>query len=67
MTSQNFNISVIITTFNRRQILDRAINSVLNQTNSADEIIVLDDGSTDGTDQLISQKFPPLIFSFYFE
>ena len=42
-------ISVIIPTHNRKIFLERALISVVRQTLSCDEIIVIDDGSTDGT------------------
>ncbi len=45
----NSGISVIIPTYNREAYLDRAIRSALAQCRSADEIIVVDDGSTDRT------------------
>ena len=41
------NTAVIIPTYNRESLLKRAINSVLNQTKVPDEIIVVDDGSSD--------------------
>lgn len=46
-------ISVIVPTFNRAHTLERALNSVVNQTHPASEIIVVDDGSNDATAGLI--------------
>ncbi len=46
-------ISVIIPTWNRVRLLERAIGSVLAQTRPCDELIVVDDGSTDGTADLV--------------
>jgi glycosyltransferase involved in cell wall biosynthesis len=42
-------ISVIIPTYNRASFLLRALNSVARQTRNCDEIIVVDDGSTDNS------------------
>lgn len=42
-------ISVIIPTYNRAELVCQAIDSVLSQKEQADEIIVVDDGSTDET------------------
>lgn len=46
-------VSVIIPTYNREHLLPRAIKSVLEQTFSDFEIIVVDDASTDNTKKII--------------
>ncbi|ELY4221208.1 glycosyltransferase [Cronobacter sakazakii] len=51
-------ISVIITTFNREELLERAIRSVIAQTYSAIELIVIDDCSNEQTAQLIEKIRP---------
>jgi len=42
-------VSVVIPTYNREQVITKAIDSILNQTWTNVEVIVVDDGSTDNT------------------
>ena len=55
-------ISVIIPTYNRSRLLNRSLESVLKQTRQADELIVIDDGSTDDTSMLIQEQYPSVVF-----
>ncbi|PCJ18904.1 MAG: glycosyl transferase [Candidatus Cloacimonadota bacterium] len=47
-------VSVIIPTFNRSRLLQLAINSVLNQSYKQIELIIINDGSTDDTKQVLN-------------
>ncbi len=53
-------ISVVIPSYNRLHSLMIAIESVYNQSSAVEEIIVVDDGSTDSTAGEISQRFPEI-------
>ena len=50
-------VSVIVPTYNRADRLERALNSIVSQTYQDFELIVVDDGSTDKTSQLM-KSFP---------
>ncbi|MEX1239963.1 MAG: glycosyltransferase family 2 protein [Cyclobacteriaceae bacterium] len=51
-------ISVVIPVHNRKKFTEECLNSLQMQTFRADHIIVIDDGSTDGTRELLREKFP---------
>ena len=51
-------ISVVIPVYNRQHTLKRALDSVMQQSSPADEVIVVDDGSTDQSADIVSKHFP---------
>lgn len=54
-------VSVVISTYNRRRMLQDAVNSILAQTIQDFEIIIVDDGSTDDTEQWATSLTDPRI------
>lgn len=48
-------VSVIIPAYNSEKTIQRAINSVLNQTLKDFELLIVDDGSTDGTVRIVRE------------
>jgi glycosyltransferase involved in cell wall biosynthesis len=60
-------VSVVMPTFNRRPLIARAIASALDQTYRQLELIVIDDGSTDGTEALVVSLGDPRIVYRYQE
>lgn len=53
-------VAVVVPTFDRSSVLLRAIESVVAQTRPADQILVVDDGSTDGTADLLRRASLPI-------
>lgn len=48
-------VSILMTTYNRAKYLPQAIDSALAQSYSDWELLVIDDGSDDGTDKIVQQ------------
>ena len=55
-----YKISVVIPTLNRINTLQRALDSVINQTYKSAEIIVVDNGSSDGTLKFLREQYPKI-------
>ena len=53
MKNNSPKVSIILPTYNRAHIIEKAIQSVLNQTYQDFEIIIIDDGSKDDTKKII--------------
>jgi glycosyltransferase involved in cell wall biosynthesis len=56
-----YHVSIIIPTYNHASYLGRALRSVINQTYTNWEAIVIDNHSTDNTDQVMSNFKDPRI------
>ncbi|MCZ6795807.1 MAG: glycosyltransferase [Planctomycetota bacterium] len=57
-------VTTIIPTYNRAELLPRALRSVVGQSRPPDEVIVVDDGSTDGTRRLVEEEFPDVAYVY---
>ncbi len=57
-------ITVGVSTFNRKDYLRESLESLQNQTFHDFEIIVVDDGSTDGTREMIRRDFPGIRYLY---
>lgn len=58
VTTRVAGVSVVIPTFDRARVLPRALESVMAQSRPPTEVVVVDDGSTDGTAELVADRFP---------
>ena len=61
---KNPKISVILPVYNGREYLIEAINSVLTQSIADFELIIINDGSTDGSAEIIEKLVDPRIRFF---
>lgn len=54
-TRSNLRVSVLVPTFNRSALLEQTMNTLLAQSRTPDEILVVDNGSTDSTPELLDR------------
>ena len=48
------NVSILITTYNCAHYIEQAIKSILNQTHKDFELLIINDGSSDNTEEIVS-------------
>ena len=54
-------VAAVVVTYNRKELLEECIDALLHQTYNDCDIIVVDNASTDGTQEFINQKYKNLV------
>ena len=57
VSKQKISISVVVPSYNHKKYIGEAIDSLLNQSKVPNEIIVIDDGSSDGSFDYLKQRY----------
>ena len=57
-------VTIGVATYNRKDYLQECLDSLLAQSYPACEIIVIDDGSTDGTGAMMQEKYPQIKYVY---
>ncbi|MFZ9180461.1 MAG: glycosyltransferase family 2 protein [Rickettsiales bacterium] len=60
-------LSVIIPCFNEKNTIEKLIQAVLNSSYQKQEIIIIDDFSTDGTREILQEKISPLVHKIIYQ
>jgi glycosyltransferase involved in cell wall biosynthesis len=60
-------VSIILTTCNRQNYLPQAVESVLNQTYKNIELLIVDDGSTDNTRDIVSKYLSDKRIKYFYQ
>ena len=55
--------SVIVPAYNRAETIERTLRSIVNQSEESWEIIIVNDGSTDGTESIVYDDDLPASFT----
>jgi glycosyltransferase involved in cell wall biosynthesis len=56
------NTSILIISFNRKTLLNRVLEALLPQMLGDDQLVVVDDGSTDGTEAMVRNLLPDVTY-----
>ncbi len=56
MNCDEHNIYAIVVTYNRKMLLKKCIQAILDQTQCPNKIVIIDNASTDGTDQMLKKQ-----------
>jgi rhamnopyranosyl-N-acetylglucosaminyl-diphospho-decaprenol beta-1,3/1,4-galactofuranosyltransferase len=56
--SRSARVVAVVVTWNRKELLARNLRAVMAQTRPVDEILVVDNASTDGTPEMLAAEFP---------
>src|SRR5438874_254264 len=54
----NIDLSIVIVSYNSSRVLPRCLRSLIEHTRVPHEIIVADNGSSDGTPEMLEREFP---------
>lgn len=54
------NICAVVVTYNRKELLKRCLDGVLNQSYPVSHILIVDNASTDGTPEMLAEEYPGL-------
>lgn len=55
-----FDVAVVIPTFNRAELLRQTLDAIVSQTHRPAEVVVVDDGGSDHTEQVVTSYGPPV-------
>ncbi|MGH7665082.1 MAG: glycosyltransferase family 2 protein [Gemmatimonadaceae bacterium] len=55
-------VAAVVVTYNRRVVLRETLRAVLSQTRPPDEVVVVDNGRADGSDDMVRHEFPGVVY-----
>ena len=64
-TDNHIKFSIIICCYNSEEYIEETINSIINQTYQNWEIVIIDDGSSDGTRKIIQKYIEKKLSQIY--